>query len=65
MNKYSHLFNEKMSSDEARYVFYAEAEKIPKENKAGYEELKRAYYPVMKEIIDNELLQANEKYHIW
>lgn len=57
MNKYPELFNEDMSSMEARTVLYSSVDGKIKEE---IEEIKEAYKRILPIIIDKELKAAAE-----
>lgn len=51
-NKYSALFNENMTSDEARFILYSNIDGLSDEE---IELLWRAYSPVSRKILEAEL----------
>ena len=51
-NKYSKLFNERMSSTEARYVLYSNCDGLSDQDR---NELLKAYEPVCKAILHREI----------
>ncbi|NLJ19326.1 hypothetical protein [Globicatella sulfidifaciens] len=57
-NKYSRLFNENMSSMEARTILYATIDSCPADER---EMLNQAYIPVARKIARKELIYANKK----
>lgn len=55
-NRYDHLFNTDMTSIEARYKLYCEADKL--QTREEKEELFKAYIPVVEAIRERETDRA-------